>query len=314
MPSSLRLFRAEAIKLLRLRLTWVLLVLLIVIQALRVDNIYSHAFDEPPAEITPATVLPEDYWQAAILPGVFERARLSYDWLSIFAILLTAMTLGQEFTWGTMRTILARGTGRGRLLMTRFAALVAVIACYLAVLWLACGILGLLTTQSLEGGINWGFLSGEFLAKEIAALARTWVAIWPSVALALLIAVWTRNPGLSLSLVELAYGFDFLLATFSGGLLGIYLAYVVEAGLDPRETGIGIWGILVTLIPHYNITSVIHWGQPGKIAELANSTLFMAEVLDLPRDPWRCLGLLLGYGLVALVLAVWTFQRKDVTL
>jgi len=317
MRSLLLLSWAEIVKLLKLRLTWVLLALLVVIMGLRINNIHGHAFDEPPEltelDVASLVVLPEDYRQAAILPGVFGRARLSFDWLNIFMILLVALTVGQEFTWGTMRTTLARGTGRTRLLMAKSIALAAVAVFYLLILWIACGIFGLLTTQSLEGRIDWSFLDGAFLVQEIAALARTWVIIWPVIASALLITVWACNPGLSLTLMELAYGFDLLTYAFSGGLLGIFLMYVIEAGRDPLETGAGLWGALVTVLPHYNSTVVIHWGLPGKLSELELAMLSAAEALNLPRDPWRCLVLLLGYGLVALVLSLWIFQRKDVT-
>ena len=89
--------------------------------------------------------------------------------------------------------------------------------------------------------------------------------------------------------------------------------YVMEAGKDSQEIGAGIWGFLVTLLPHYNSTVVIHWGAPGKLSELERSMLYAAEALNLPRDPWRCLALLLGYGIFALVLVLRLFQRKDVT-
>lgn len=316
MRSLLILSWAEVIKLLKFRLTWTLLVLLVVIQGLRINNIYGHAFDEPPEftefDLASLVILPQDYHQAAILPGVFERARLSYDWLNVFEILLAALTVGQEFTWGTMRTVLARGTGRIRFLIAKFMALAAIAAFYLLILWIACGFLGLLTTQKLEGRINWSFFDRTFLILEIAALARTWVTLWPTIALALLVVVWMRNPGLSLTFLELIYGLDLLLSTFSGGLLGIFLAYVVEAGLDPRKTGAGIWGMLVTLIPHYNITAIVHWAQPGKLSELERSVFFAAKFLNLPHDPWRCMALLLSYGLVTLVLALLIFRRKDV--
>ncbi len=317
MCSLLILSWAEIVKLLKLRLTWVLLVLLVVILGMRLNNIHGHAFDEPPEltdfDVASLVVLPEDYRQAAILPGVFKRARLSFDWLNIFMILLVVLTVGQEFTWGTMRTTLARGTGRTRLLMAKFIALAVVAAFYLLILWIACGLFGLLTTQSLEGRIDWSFLDGAFLVQEIAVLARTWAIICPVIALALLVAVWTRNPGLSLTLVELTYGFDLLTSIFSGGLLGIFLMYVIEASRDPREIGAGLWGALMTVFPHYNSTVVIHWGLPGKLSELELAMLSSAEALNLPRDPWRCLVLLLGYGLVALVLALWIFRRKDIT-
>jgi len=313
MRSLLILSWTQVVKLLRRHLTWVLLMLLIVILGMRINNIYHHAFDAPPQEVSPITILPEDYGRAAILPGIFERARLSYDWLNLFVILLATVSVGQEFTWGTMRTILARGAGRARLLIARFFALGAVAALYLLVLWVACGALGILTTKSLAGQIDWSFLDATFLVQEIAALARTWAITCPVIALALLVAVWARNPGLSLTLTELTYGLDLLMVTFFGGAVGIYLAYVVEAGMDPRETGTGVWGTLATLLPHYNSAVVVHWGQPGKLSEMERAMLSMAEVLNLPRDPWRCMALLLGYGIVALILGLLIFWRKDVT-
>lgn len=313
-----RLSWAEVVKLLKRRLTWGLLLLLLVILVMRINNVYDHACDEPPAPGETALVeaylrLPQDYHRAAVLPGVFERARLSFDWLNIFLILLAAMSVGQEFAWGTVRTALARGPGRARLLMARFIALTTVAAFYLLVLWIACGIIGVLTTRGLDGGVSWSFLSGAFLAQEMAALARTWAIVCPVVAWATLLAVWARNPGLSLSLAELAYGLDFLAIISFGGLLGIYFTALAEAGRDPREVSAGILGLLLTWLPHYNSAIVLHWGQPGKLSELDRAMLSAAEALNLPRDPWRSVVLLLGYGVVALLLALWLFRRKDVT-
>jgi ABC-2 type transport system permease protein len=319
MHSLLLLSWAEGVKLLKRRLTWVLLVLLVGFLGMRINNIYGHAFDEPPdfdespALIEAYVVLPEDYRQAAVLPGVFERACLSLDWLNIFLILLATLTVGQEFAWGTARTTLARGPGRMRLLLAKFVALTAVAAFYLLVLWIVCGIIGIFTTRSLDGGVDWSFFDVAFLGQESVVLARTWLIVCPVVALAMLLAVWARNPGLSLSLAELAYGFDFLATISFGGVLGLYLAALVEAGIDPRETGVGIMGRLPALLPHYNSAIVLHWGQPGKLAEMDRALLFSAEVLNLPRDPWRSLILLMGYGVVALGLALWIFRRKDVT-
>jgi ABC-2 type transport system permease protein len=310
MRDFLLLSWAEIVKLLKRRLTWGLLALLVVILAMRINNVYGHAFDAPPDWITPFTMLPEDYRQAAILPAVFERAWLSLDWLNFALLLLTALSVGQEFAWGTMRTVLARGTGRARWLIARFVALAAVAACYLLTLWIACGVLGLLTTHSLEGGVSWRFLDAAFLAQQTAALARTWLITWPIIALAMWLAVWTRNPGLPLNLVGLAYFVEWMLfASF-----GLVLMLVLEvSGKEPGEGAAKLWGALLTLIPHYNSAIVLHWGQPGKLSQIDLAALSTAEAWNLPHDPWRALALLLAYGLVALLLALRTFRRKDVT-
>jgi len=310
MRDLLRLSWAEIVKLLKRRLTWGLLALLVVVLAMRINNVYGHAFDEPPDWITPFTTLPEDYRRAAILPAVFERAWLSFDWLNFALLLLTALGVGQEFAWGTMRTVLARGTGRARWLLARFVALTVVAACYLLALWIASGVFGLLTTRSLEGGVSWRFLDVTFVAQQIAALARAWLIIWPIIALAMWLAVWTRNPGLSLNLMGLAYLVEWMLfASF-----GLVLMLVIEiSGQGPGEGIAKFWGTLLTLIPHYNSAIVLHWGQPGKLSQIDLAALSTAETWNLPRDPWRSLALLLAYGLAALLLALHTFRRKDVT-
>ncbi len=318
MHSLLILCRAELVKLLRRRLTWVLLGLLIAILGMRINNVYGHAFDEPPELAEPELVkalviLPEDYRLAATLPGLFKRARLSFEWLNIFLILLTTVSVGQEFTWGTMRTTLARGTGRIRLLIAKFLALAAIAAFYLSALWIACGILGIFTTQSLHGRVDWSFVDGSFFAQEITALARTWLIIWPVIALAMLFSVWLRNPGSALNLAALAYGLDFLATVFSGAVLGVYLAALMEAGIDPQKTVIGPTRVLPTLLPHFNTAVALHWGQPGKIPELDRTIVSTAEILNMPHGPGRCMIVLLSYGIVALGLAVWIFRRRDVT-
>jgi ABC-2 type transport system permease protein len=310
MRDLVRLSWAETVKLLKRRLTWVLLLVLVVVLVMRINNVHGHAFDEPPDWITPLTILPEDYRRAAVLPAVFDRARLSYDWLNISLILLAALTVGQEFAWGTMRTALARGPGRTRLLIAKFIALAAVAAFYLLALWIACGIIGIFTTRSLDGGVSWSFLSGAFLGQEMAALVRTWVIIWPVIAVAIWIALCARNPGLPINLVGLAYFLEWM--TFAS--FGLILMLIVEVtGKGSNEGVTRFWGTLMTLIPHYNSAVVLHWGRPGKLAQIDLAALSTAETWNLPHDPWRCLALLLGYGLVALALALWTFRRKDVT-
>ena len=147
----------------------------------------------PDPAVAAYVVLPEEYRQAAVLPGAFEQARLSYDWLNIAVILLTAITLGQEFAWGTARTILARGPGRIRLLIARFLALAAMVGFYLLTLWIASGILGMFPTRGLEGAADWPFWGAPFLAQQGAALIRTWAIILPVIAIAMFLTVWIFN-------------------------------------------------------------------------------------------------------------------------
>ena len=306
MRSLLALAWAEMVKLLKRPLTWGLLLLLVILLGMRLNGLYKRALQAPPDPAVAAyVVLPEEYRQAAVLPGAFEQARLSYDWLNIAVILLTAMTLGQEFAWGTARTILARGPGRIRLLIARFLALAATVGFYLLTLWIASGILGMFTTRGLEGAADWHFWGAPFLAQQGAALIRTWAIILPVIAIAMFLTVWTCNPGLCITLVGVTYGLEWL----SYGMYGLLWMLV------GKVTGIGrsLWHAMLTLMPHYNSAVVIHWGRPSRTSQIDWAAIGLAEAQGLPHSPWRSLAVLLACGLVAMMLALWTFRRKDLT-
>lgn len=306
MRSLLALAWAEMVKLLKRPLTWGLLLLLVILLGMRLNGLYKRALQAPPDPAVAAyVVLPEEYRQAAVLPGAFEQARLSCDWLNIAVILLTAMTLGQEFAWGTARTILARGPGRIRLLIARFLALAAMVGFYLLTLWIASGILGMFTTRGLEGAADLHFWGAPFLAQQGAALIRTWAIILPVIAIAMFLTVWTCNPGLSITLLGVTYGLEWL----SYGMYGLLWMLV------GKVTGIGrsLWQAMLTLMPHYNSAVVIHWGRPSRTSQIDWAAIGLAEAQGLPHSPWRSLAVLLACGLAAMMLALWTFRRKDLT-
>jgi ABC-2 type transport system permease protein len=306
MRSLLALAWVEVVKLLKRPLTWGLLLLLVILLGLRLNGLHKRALQAPPDPAVAAyVVLPEEYRHVAVLPGAFEQARLSYDWLNIAVILLTAMTLGQEFAWGTARTILARGPGRIRMLVAQYVALAAMAGFYLFVLWIASGIFGLFTTRGLEGSVDWPFFGAAFLAQQGAALIRTWAIVLPVIAIAMFLTVWTCNPGLSITLMGATYGLEWL----SYGMYGLLWMLV------GKVTGIGrsFWQALLTLMPHYNSAIVIHWGHPGRTSQIDWAAIGLAEAQGLPRSPWRSLAVLLACGLFAMMLALWMFRRKDLT-
>jgi hypothetical protein len=190
-----------------------------------------------------------------------------------------------------------------------------VAAGYVIAVWVFCTILGFWATLSLEGSIDLDFLTGRFALQQLGGLIRTWMITWPVIAFALFVAVWARNTGVSITLGGMAYFLDWavLFSLFGFVITYVFLAPAVEAGLDPASVDLGIWGVLPTLSPHYNMAAVVHWGDIEMMSTDASIAVLAVLGVNLPHGPWRGLGLLLAYSFLSLALAWWTFRRKDVT-
>lgn len=256
-------------------------------------------------------VLPKDYRQAATLPGVFEQVRLSSDWLIVAVILLGVIAVGQEFTWGTLRAVLARGVHRRDLLLAKFMALATVTASYLLIQWLTCAILGLLTTRSLTGRLDLSFVDGTFCLVQLDALARSWFVVLAFIAFTLAINVWAGRPGPAFSVLSLGYLLS-LTAYVSLPILTFGFAHLL--GLDVTALGKPMWGKwLVFLVPHYNSRLVLHWAGPPRISELDHWVRDAAEAAHLPLDPWLAVAVLLLCGLISLLGAIHLFKHKEMT-
>lgn len=314
MPSLLLIARAELVKLTRRPQTWILLIALLAVLALGFNTQVGRAQAPPPETDDPFVRTPEEYRQAVTLPGAFDQVQVYYHWPNVLLLLLVTVTVSQDFTWGTMRTTLSREPNRARLLLARLAAIAAVAALYLLVVWIAYGAMGLQATRSLHGQVGLDFLDGAFLGQQVAALARTWVATLPVIAFGLFVAFWARNPAIALTLSGMGYFLVWMTLMVSLGLLLPIAVMSSEAGRDLASTDFGIWGMLPTLTPHYNMTAVVHWGEPSTMATDASLAAPFILGFDLPHGPWRGLGLLLGYSLLCLVGAWWLFRHKDVAL
>jgi ABC-type transport system involved in multi-copper enzyme maturation permease subunit len=254
---------------------------------------------------------PGDYRRAAILPGTYELVVRSVDWVIIAIALLGIVMVGNEFPSGTVRTVLARGVRRGQFVLAKFAALVLIATGYLAAMWIACTLLGLWATRSLTGTIDLGFADGAFVHAQAAQLARAWIVLVPFAALAVAVNVWAGKPGPAFSLLFLIYFLSLLSYVF----MAVALSFVfLRADFDPASFGGTIWGLLISLVPHYNMRRIIYWGQPVELAELDHWVRNIAQILHLPSSPWRSIAVLFVYGVIPLVWATVLFRRREVML
>ncbi len=65
----------------------------------------------------------------AIVPNCLSNSMVVFSWVGyVFVMILAALSMGEEYSWGTARQILARGCGRGRFLAIKFVSLTAATA------------------------------------------------------------------------------------------------------------------------------------------------------------------------------------------
>lgn len=308
--------RAELFRTLKQPLTWTLFLALLVLMALNYRGKVEHALELPPEVENSFLPTPEESRQAAILPNTFMQLQTGFHFPAVFSLLLATISASQGFSWGTVRTVLSREPRRGRLLAARFAALAAVVAITLLLIWLAYAPLGAWGSQRLEARIDLSFLNGLFLLKQLAMLARIWLAILPVITLGLFVGVWARRTAIAITLGGMTYFLTwFSLMFFLGLMIPVIVAPTVEAGQSLSSIDLGIWGDLPTLSPIYNMNVLVHWGDlemmrtDDSLAVLASLNMNMG----LSHNPWRGLGILFNYGALSLALARWIFWRQDVT-
>jgi CubicO group peptidase (beta-lactamase class C family)/ABC-type transport system involved in multi-copper enzyme maturation permease subunit len=246
--------------------------------------------------------------EAVTLPGIFERLPRVYDWLIVSVILLCVVFVGQEFAWGTMRTALARGASRVRLLLAKFLAMGALMACYILVLWVACALMGLWTTRVLQGEVDWQFVHGSFWLAQLGTLGRVWLIALSSIALTVGVYAWVGRPGPAFSLRFLGYFFGLIAYFF---LSMVPMLALTRPGARPADFGDTLGARLVELMPHYNSRIVAHWGEPSPLYEMDHGLRVMAEIFHFRYDPWYAAAILVVYGLVPFVLGVVSFQRRE---
>jgi ABC-2 type transport system permease protein len=231
----LRLVTAEWLKLTSRPLVWVLLALFLGLLAAQILTQFALVAVLGAQVPGPTVAAQLDEWRKrTTFPGLFGAV---FNGLGgIFAVVLAAAAMGSEYSWGTLRTQLARRPERGQFLLAKLVTLVALIT-LASVMALALGaLLGALLSAAVGVG---GTVSVAALAEVPVALARAVYVLLPYVLLALCLTVLGRS----------------LVAGLAGGLL--YLVFEVGLGALTlfRVLG-GGWGQAYNLTIGQNINTL----------------------------------------------------------
>ncbi len=205
--------------------------------------------------------------------------------LFILVSILGAAALGAEYGWGTLRTVLTKGTGRWQFLTAKFVALMLatlagliVAAATVALSSVLIGFFGL-EGDSLQG-------SAEWLDVPIK-MGTLLYSFLPYVMLALLATAVTSSTAL--------------------GIVAFVVYYLIETTLIPVFSNFDWFQRISEYLLSTNATTVLQasYGEVsiniGDNGDAAQPELLHAFLV------------LAGYTLVFGVLTFWLFQRRDIT-
>jgi ABC-type transport system involved in multi-copper enzyme maturation permease subunit len=201
---------------------------------------------------------------------------------SVMLIVFGASHVGTEFGWGTLRTLLAHGAGRGAFLGAKVLSL----ALY-AALFVFVGVVAAIVGSYVVAAMAGADASGLDLGAIANAAARAYYTFLPYMALALVIAVWSRSAGAGIAAGLVVY--------FAEGLVAQLL---VSLNRD--------YATIVNYGPSRNVGALIR-GAAG------TTTLPDPSAVALP-DQGQAAIILAVYTAVFVVLAYWRLRSRDVTI
>jgi ABC-2 type transport system permease protein len=201
---------------------------------------------------------------------------------SVMLIVFGASHVGTEFGWGTLRTLLAHGAGRGAFLGAKVLSL----ALY-AALFVFVGVVAAIVGSFVVAAIAGADASGLDLGAIANAAARAYYTFLPYMALALVIAVWSRSAGAGIAAGLVVYFAEGLVAQLLVSLNRDY-ATIVNYGLS-RNVGALIRGAAgTTTLPDPSAVALPDQGQAAIVLAV--------------------------YTAVFVVLAYWRLRSRDVTI
>jgi ABC-type transport system involved in multi-copper enzyme maturation permease subunit len=192
------------------------------------------------------------------LPGSIPNALM--PGLTVGLILLTVLAaslLGAEYGWGTIRPVLARGTGRWQYLASKLILLVLLAGAALAVVTLATAVSSWITNSLVSGPAAAGATSWGDAAT---ALGKTWLALVPYLTFTVCLTVVTRSSAVGMAIgIGYFLGEEIIVAIMNGvfswfGSVTHYLlaqnmaVWVGHALLGQLPTGVSTGHALVVLL------------------------------------------------------------------
>lgn len=210
---------------------------------------------------------------------------------TILAVILVASSVGTEYSWRTMRTMLICSESRLKLLGAKLVA-AGILILIGMVIGLATGFLMSLITTAIGGySFDFSFMTGGYLWDQFLQFWRTFYVLMPYALLGFLLAVVGRSamPGIALGI-----GIFFLesIVTAFMILAGGWIARIPDYLLSANVRAI---------TAQSNLPQGMSMGMGGN------------GLSDQLPELWLAFVILAGYSLFFIGLAFYLFRKRDVT-
>ena len=223
-----------------------------------------------------------------VLPGGLANSLGVAHYIGVFLVMvLGASSMGVEYGWGTLRTALARGTGRWQFLVAKALSLVLLSAAGLLVVSLTVTISSLITA-SLTLGDGGGMVGSGQWSTAAVMFGKVVYGLVPFVILALFFTILTSSSSMGIAMSGAYYFAEFLLVRILGGLFD-WFSNVTDYLLGANTT---IW---------MTTTDVVTTAGSASLFDIAD-----------PPGTLHAFLVLLIYVVVLGGVATWLFQRRDI--
>ena len=181
------LVQAEFIKIFKRFNVWVMLLILLLFQNIPAIIAVFGKFQNPSA-----------YYIPQIFTTQLSTAPTPSGLIGILILIFTVSSLGGEYGWGTLRTVLVRGTSRREFLTAKLIAILLVLLFWFLTLLLVSLPIGWAVMRKMNQEISWGFfnLSGGLVLLEF--LSRAFYTVLPAVILAFFWTALSRSLGVGM--------------------------------------------------------------------------------------------------------------------
>jgi ABC-2 type transport system permease protein len=274
-----RLIRAELFKLRKRSMTWVLLSVLIGI----VIVFYVVLFLVSKASI-PTHGYQETLGFPKVIPFVLS---ILFPFGVILSVILITSSIGTEYNWRTMRTMLICSESRFKLLGAKLIA-VGILMLIGMVVGIATGFIMSLITTAIGGyAFDFSFATGGYLWDQFLQFWRTFYVLIPYVLIGFLFAVIGRSsiPGFVLGIGE------FFLESMIVALLRLAGGWIAK-------------------IPDYLLT--VNVNAINTLSGVSPKVPVLGDSSQLPGLPHALVTIAI-YNLVFIMIAFYLFRKRDLT-
>jgi ABC-type transport system involved in multi-copper enzyme maturation permease subunit len=286
----INLIRAEWLKLSRRPLSWILLILFLVLLVAQILTQFALTLGMPVRSGIVSAQF-EEWRRGVLFPGIFATALSHVNGLGgIFAVIFAAGAIGSEYSWGTLRTQLARDPARDRYLLAKLTTIMLMLATATLLATLLAALLSAVLSPILGSAIS--ITPGDLMNLIVATLRALYVLL-PYVLLTAYATLLTRSV-----LGGVAIGLSYIIVETGFGALALL-----------RVLG-GVWALVYNLTIGQNINTLTLMNRHA--FGLRPETTAPLDLSQLP-SPLQATIVVAVYSALFLAFALILFRRRDIT-